>query len=121
MGHIVGYVGSVDRVLAATDDAVLRVPGMKVGKAGLELALEPSCAARPAQKGRRSIHAAASSAISPVRPGPGRDVRLTIEARLQQEVLARLAKERQGAVDALMSRPADRSDIEHNDGALPLL
>ncbi len=103
MGHIVGYVGSVDRsVLDADDDAVLRVPGMKVGKAGVELALEPELRGKAgAERAEVDARGRIVRNLTRADPAPGRDVRLTIDARLQQKVLARLAKERQGAVVVL--------------------
>jgi penicillin-binding protein 2 len=103
MGHVVGYVGSVDRsVLDADDDAVLRVPGMKVGKAGVELTLEPDLRGKAgAERAEVDARGRIVRNLTRADPAPGRDVRLTIDARLQQRVLARLAKERQGAVVAL--------------------
>jgi penicillin-binding protein 2 len=38
-GHVVGYVGSVER-LGVDDDPVLRLPGIKIGKSGIEAGLE---------------------------------------------------------------------------------
>ena len=72
MGHIVGYVGSVDRsVLDADDDAVLRVPGMKVGKAGVELALEPELARQGRRrKGGGRCTRPHRPQSHPCRPGP---------------------------------------------------
>ena len=38
-GHIVGYVGSVERP-SIDDDALMRLPGMRIGKSGIEAGLE---------------------------------------------------------------------------------
>ncbi|MEM1307529.1 MAG: penicillin-binding protein 2, partial [Pseudomonadota bacterium] len=39
MGHLVGHVGSVER-FALDDDPVLRLPGMRIGKIGVERGME---------------------------------------------------------------------------------
>ena len=39
MGHIVGHVGAVER-FAMGDDPALRIPGMRVGRAGVERGME---------------------------------------------------------------------------------
>ena len=109
-------------MLDADDDAVLRVPGMKVAGPASSWRLSRNCAARPAQKGRgRCARGRIVRNLTRADPAPGRDVRLTIEARLQQKVLARLSKERQGAVVVLDVGPVSRSRHERIDGALPLL
>ena len=38
-GHIVGYVGSVERA-SIDDDALMRMPGLRIGKSGVEAGME---------------------------------------------------------------------------------
>ncbi len=102
MGHIVGYVGSVDRAALEDPDPALRLAGMRVGKAGAELAFEPDLRGT-----RGTIKLEVDARGRPVRnleqvdPVPGRDVTLTVDAGVQAKVLQRLAREKRGAVVAL--------------------
>lgn len=103
MGHVVGYIGAVVKgELDADDDPVLRVPGMRTGKTGIELALEKELRGKPGTE-RTEVDARGRTmrALAREEPQPGRDARLTIDTRLQRKVLARLARERQAAVVAL--------------------
>jgi penicillin-binding protein 2 len=101
MGHIVGYVGSPDRI-TPDDDPVLRMQGMRVGRAGVELGLDRRLRGeggniRLEMEGRsRTIRHAGET---PSRPG--RDVVLTIDLEMQSRVLEMIAHERRAAVVAL--------------------
>jgi penicillin-binding protein 2 len=98
MGHIVGYVGTIAR-LAVDDDPVLRLPGMRIGKAGVERGME----ARLRGDGGHVKHEVDARGriirdLEQVEPVAGSDVRLTIDTELQAKVLGRLANERRAAV-----------------------
>lgn len=101
MGHIVGYVGAHERA-AIDDDPVLRLPDMRVGKTGVERAMEDrlrgiagSIRVEMDAKGR------VRRELDRVAPVPGSDVMLTVDADLQRRVMERLRQERRGAVVAI--------------------
>ena len=107
MGHVVGYVGAHER-FAMDDDPVLRIPGMKFGKTGIESGLDERLRGGIGQvrhevdaRGRivRTLHRA--------EPQPGSDVTLSIDTRLQAKVLKRLEQERRGAVVAIDCRTGE--------------
>lgn len=98
MGHIVGFVGAVDRV-ALDDDAVLRLPGMRVGKAGVERGMEAWLRGEGGHiKHEVDARGRVVRDLDQVEPVAGRDVTLTIDIELQARVLARLARERRAAL-----------------------
>lgn len=102
MGHVCGYVGNADRMAVEDPDPALKLPGARVGRAGVELALENEL--RGTAGSARTEVDARGRMVRPldrIEPEPGRDVRLTIDSALQQRVLARLAEVRRGAVVAL--------------------
>jgi penicillin-binding protein 2 len=96
-GHVVGYVGSVERV-SVDDDAVMRLPEMRVGKSGVEAGLDVELRGTG---GTQKIEVDARGRIvrylesSPAKPG--RDIALTIDTNLQRQVLERLQSERRAA------------------------
>lgn len=101
MGHIVGYVGAHDRA-AIDDDPLLRDPDMRVGKSGVERAMEETLRGRAGTvtlevdaRGRVQREIARQPARS------GMDVRLTVDVELQRRVVERLSRERRGAVVAI--------------------
>lgn len=102
MGHLVGYVGSVDRQALEDPDPALRLPQMRVGKAGAELAAEHELRG---VRGSNRIEVDAKGrmvrSLEQSDPVAGHDVTLTVDRHVQGRVLARLARERRGAVVAL--------------------
>lgn len=102
MGHVVGYVGNADRLAQEDPDPALKLPGARVGRSGVELALEAELRGQGGAS-RTEVDAKGRMvrALDGTDPTPGRDVRLTIDSRLQARVLSRLAQERRGAVVAL--------------------
>lgn len=101
VSHVVGYVGAVTRH-ALDDDPVLRLPGMKTGKTGVELGMEDVLRGEGGHvkhevdaRGRivRNLEQKDSS--------KGGDVVLTIDTRLQERVLQRMSRERRAALVAL--------------------
>lgn len=102
MGHVVGYVGNADRLAQEDPDPTLRLPGARVGRAGVELAKESQLRGEGGQA-RAEVDARGHvvRALDRSEARAGKDVRLTIVADLQQRVLSRLAQERRGAVVVL--------------------
>ena len=120
--HAVGYVGAVSPqdIEGAQDDGrarLLRLPGIKIGKTGIERAQEGALrgAAGTAQV-EVNAHGRRVREISRRPPRPGARVALTLHAELQEAAAARLGAEksasavvmdvRDGAVYALASQPS---------------
>ena len=115
MGHVLGYIGAVER-RAMNDNPVLRLPGMRVGRAGVERGLEDSLRG---QSGSVTTEVDARGRviriIDSVEPKPGRDMMLTIDTELQGQVMEHLSNFRRassvvigvatGEVVALASSP----------------
>lgn len=101
MGHIVGYVGAHERP-ALDDDPVLRVPGMKFGKTGVEAALDQRLRGSVGQV-RHEVDARGRIVRTLQRTAPtaGADVTLSIDRDLQAGVLERMEQSSHGAVVAL--------------------
>lgn len=97
LAHVVGYVGGLTQ-RAIDDDAALQLPGTKIGKSGIERALEKdlrgTAGARRSEvdaRGRIVRH------IDDVRPQSGADVHAAIDVRFQSRMMQRLARERRAA------------------------
>ena len=97
VGHVVGYVGGVERT-ALDDDPVLRLPGMRQGRAGVERGLEDMLRG---QRGmlRHEVNARGDIVrhLDQQEPRRGQDVVLTIDTGLQSRVLTRLQSEKRAA------------------------
>ncbi len=121
-GHVVGYVGSVER-LGVDDDPVLRLPGIKIGKSGIEAGLETDLRGRGgAQKIEVDSRGRTVRNLGTIDAAPGRDIVLTIDASLQRRILDRMQGERRasavvldtvtGDIVAMVSTPGfDPADI----------
>jgi penicillin-binding protein 2 len=103
MGQIVGYLGAPDRPSTTLEtDPVLKVPGIKVGKAGAELGSDRQLRGeggfvRLELEGRgRQVKRVEEKAAR-----AGRDVVLTVDLDLQRRVLELIARHRRAAVVAL--------------------
>lgn len=98
MAHITGYTGKVAQ-RAMDDDPVLKLPGMKTGKIGIELGMEDRLRGKA---GRRKFEVDARGRI--IRnvetrdPVSGEDIHLTIDRDLQRQVMSRLSGERRAAM-----------------------
>jgi penicillin-binding protein 2 len=120
--HVVGYVAAVSpQDIEAADNPgsarLLRLPGMRIGKSGIERAREGALrgAAGTAQV-EVNAHGRRVREISRRPPRPGARVALTLHAELQEAAAARLAAEksasavvmdvRDGAVYAMASHPS---------------
>jgi len=101
VGHIVGYVGAVERA-AMDDDPVLRLPGLRIGKAGVELGMEDVLRGKSGTvKYEVDARGRIIRNLEQNEPQRGSDVVLTIDTVLQEKVIARLKRERQGAAVAM--------------------
>ena len=90
LSHVVGVVGSVNR-FAIDDDAVMRLPDMRVGKNGAELAFDSELRGIG---GTEKLEVDARGRIvrnlETIDPTPGRDIRITVDAELQRRVVERM-------------------------------
>ena len=100
--HIIGYVGRVterDLESDTTDDPLLRVPQFQIGKTGTEKVMEGDLRGRAGSK-RIEVNAAGRimRELDRTEGVSGRDLRLTVDANLQNFVQARLGQESASAV-----------------------
>jgi len=116
MSHLVGYVGRVNNVEIKQDD-MLRLPGMQIGKTGIEKAYEKKMRGH---SGSLEVEVnVVGREVRELNNKPsrrGQDVVLSIDAELQRIVQARLEIERSasavimdvhtGAIYSLASAPA---------------
>ncbi len=114
--HIVGYVGAPAKEDGA-DNPLLRVPGFRVGKSGMEKALESELRGIAGdQQVEVNVVGREVRELSRHAPENGDRLTLSIDAELQQQLQDRLAQERSasavimdvttGAVYALASHPS---------------
>ena len=100
-GHVVGHVGAVER-FAMGDDPVLRIPGMRIGRAGVERGMDKRLRGVTGSV-RREVDARGRIVrnIDRVEPVAGKDVVLTLDLEFQTYLTQRLRSERRAAVIAL--------------------
>ncbi len=95
VGHLLGYVGAASaKEYEKTKDPILITPGFKIGKAGIEAALEPRLRGEPGAK--RTEVTARGKLVRELESRsdiPGGTVRLTINAGLQAYASRRLGAE----------------------------
>lgn len=100
--HIVGYVGPVsERDLEGLEnpDPVLQIPKFQIGKIGVERWTEDSLRGRAGQKRIEVNHVGRVMRELERREGvPGSDIRLTIDAQMQNFAQVRLGEESAAAV-----------------------
>lgn len=96
-GHIVGYVGSVERP-SIDDDALMRLPGMRIGKSGIEAGLEGVLRGEGgAEKVEVDARGRLVRTLDMHDAVAGSDVTLTIDTTLQSRVFDRVKRERRAA------------------------
>jgi penicillin-binding protein 2 len=95
VAHLTGYVGApTAEQFKETRDPLLVTPGFKLGKDGLEKALEPVLRGRPGAKRVEVTARGRPVKDLDTRPDiPGRTVRLTLDAGLQEYAARRLGSE----------------------------
>lgn len=101
MGHLVGFIGAVER-FEIDGDRAMELAAMRVGKQGVE----HGCDERLRGRGgivRREVDARGRIVREMERKQPeaGGDVRLTVDSALQRKVLARVAREGVASLVAL--------------------
>ncbi len=116
MGHMVGFLGAVER-FPIDGDPALHLPGMRIGKIGVEEGREQTLRGRGGAV-RREVDARGRFVrdIDERMPIPGRDVSLTVDAALQAQVLSRVRRAgraasvimdvHSGAIIAMASAPS---------------
>lgn len=93
LSHVVGVVGSVNR-FSIDDDAIVRLPDMRVGKSGAELAFDAELRGTGGtQKSEVDARGRVVRNLDTVEPVSGRDIALTIDAELQRRVVTRMESE----------------------------
>jgi penicillin-binding protein 2 len=116
MSHVTGYVSSVSPEEQKEDDPLLHAPEFRIGKAGIEKVCDLSLRGVP---GKREVEVNVLGRVvrelSRVEGKSGEEVRLTIDAALQQKIAAQLSDHpcasvvimdvHSGAVKALVSTP----------------
>ena len=97
MGHIIGYVGPVER-FALDDRPEWRVPGVRVGKTGVERGMDEILRGRGGLV-RREVDSRGHVVrqMERVEPVAGRDVMLTTDGYMQARVLRHLSAYRRAA------------------------
>lgn len=100
VAHLTGYVGApTAEQFKETRDPLLVTPGFKLGKDGLEKALEPRLRGRPGAKRVEVTARGKLVAELATRPDvPGKNARLTIDAGLQEYAARRLGTNSGSAV-----------------------
>lgn len=114
--HLVGYVGAVNEQELG-DSRVLSLPGAKIGKTGIETTYEKKLRGKA---GRAQVEVNVLGReireLNRVKPQPGKNITLSVDAELQETVHRRLSRTRSaaavimdvhtGAVYALASYPS---------------
>ena len=101
VGHVIGHVGAVER-FAMGDDPALRIPGVRIGRAGVERGMEQTLRG---QSGivRREVDARGRIVrnIARTEPLQGSDIATTIDVDMQGWLVERLSRERRAAAVAI--------------------
>lgn len=98
MAHFLGYVSSVSDK-DVKDDPLLEVPGFKIGKSGIEKFFEQDLRGQSGNlKLEVNAYGRIMKEIERVDGIPGKDVHLTIDARLQQKAFELFGEESGAAV-----------------------
>ncbi|MEM6497499.1 MAG: penicillin-binding protein 2, partial [Pseudomonadota bacterium] len=97
MGHIVGYVGAVER-FALDDQPELRLPGIRIGKTGVERGMDNVLRGNAgAVEQEVDAHGRVVRQLSRREAVSGRNVQLTIDRMMQARVHSRLAEYRRAS------------------------
>ena len=105
--HVVGHVGGVER-FAVDDDPVLKLPGMRVGRTGIERGMDARLRGRSGSiKHEVDARGRIVRTLAEVEPAPGGDVALTIDTELQRAVGERLSRERRASTVAIDTETGD--------------
>lgn len=101
MAHVVGYVGAAGKH-EISDDPVVRLPGFRVGKSGVEHGFERELRGSAGNvKLEVDAHGRAIRKLDRLDSEQGRELVLTIDEALQAKAMERLSGERRASVVAL--------------------
>jgi len=90
MAHVVGYVGMADKN-EVDEDPLMRVPGFRTGKAGIEKGLDPELRGQPGTiKYEVDAHGRVVRQLGATPSVRGKDLVLTIDQELQDIALKRI-------------------------------
>jgi len=99
--HVVGYVGMAGEG-EVDEDPVMRVPGFRIGKTGIEKGFDRQLRGRAGSISYEvDAHGRIVRELGSVPSEPGKDVVLTLDHELQAFALDRLASQRRGSLVAL--------------------
>ncbi len=98
--HLIGYVGTVaEDELEEDQEALMRLSDFKIGKSGVEKMLEPQLRGAPGVKHIEvNVHNVPVRELGSKEGVPGRDMRLTVDAQLQDLASQLLAAQSGAAV-----------------------
>ncbi|MGQ0672116.1 MAG: penicillin-binding protein 2 [Hyphomicrobium sp.] len=97
LGHVTGYVGAVERH-ALDDDPTLRLPGIRIGKVGLERGLDVDLRGVGGTRRREvDVRGRVIRILDESRAMPGIDAVSSIDVALQRRVMERLSRETRAA------------------------
>ncbi len=107
MAHIIGYVGAAGKE-EVRDHPVTRLPGFRVGKAGVERGFEPRLRGKAGiVKLEVNARGRAIRRLEKIDAQRGREVVLTIDQDIQHKAMVRLKDERRAAIVALDVRTGE--------------
>ncbi|MBS0253230.1 MAG: penicillin-binding protein 2 [Proteobacteria bacterium] len=93
LSHVVGFVGSVER-FGIDDDAVIRIPDIRIGKSGAEQGFDAALRGTAGtQKSEVDARGRVVRNIETVDPIAGKDVRLALDGELQRRVVERMQRD----------------------------
>jgi penicillin-binding protein 2 len=98
MGHVVGYVGMAGKTEVDLDP-VMRLPGFRTGRAGIEKSFDPELRGHPGNvKYEVDAHGRVVRELGSKPSTRGRDIVLTIDHHLQEIALDRIKEHRVASV-----------------------
>jgi len=107
MAHIVGYVGAASK-REINDDPVVRLPGFRIGKSGVERGFERKLRGKTGNvKLEVDAHGRSIRKLEEIRSRQGRELVLTIDQYIQTKAMERLAGERRASIVALDARTGE--------------
>ena len=107
VAHVVGHVGNVERV-SIDDDPMLRLPGLRVGRTGVERGLDERLRGRSgAIKYEVDARGRIVRTLSETEPTKGDDIAVTIDTELQRVVGERLSRERRASAVVIDTQAGD--------------
>lgn len=92
--HITGYVGKVNKSELASGDKVLRLPGFRIGKDGIEKRFDRDMRGKAGQaQVEVNVVGREVRELSRIAPAVGKELTLSIDAELQMKTHERLSQE----------------------------